>query len=92
MGYLSKPFDPMTLHQQILAILANERHPRRLMIETASANILDSLTSGVLAVDLDSRVFFINGALCRRLAYRCRRVARKTRGGTFWRAEPARFC
>src|SRR5690242_5509484 len=32
-----------------------------------STSILDSLTSGILAVDLESRVLFVSSALCRRL-------------------------
>jgi signal transduction histidine kinase len=37
------------------------------MIDTLSTSILDSLTSGILAVDLDGRVLFITAALCKRL-------------------------
>jgi signal transduction histidine kinase len=33
-----------------------------------SCDILDSLASGILAVDLDSRVLFLSAALCRRLS------------------------
>jgi PAS domain S-box-containing protein len=37
------------------------------MNDLPSASILNSLTSGILAVDLDSRVLFVSDALCRRL-------------------------
>ena len=37
------------------------------MSDSPFTNILDSLTSGILAVDLDSRVLFVSVALCRRL-------------------------
>jgi PAS domain S-box-containing protein len=37
------------------------------MNELACTSILDSLASGILAVDLDSRVLFVSAALCRRL-------------------------
>lgn len=37
------------------------------MNDTSSTSILDSLTSGILAVDLDSCVMFVSTALCRRL-------------------------
>ena len=39
-----------------------------LMNDLPSTGILDSLTSGVLAVDMDSRVLFVNASLCRRLS------------------------
>src|SRR5579863_2302417 len=37
------------------------------MKDSQSTSILDSLTSGILAVDLDCRVLFVSAALCRRL-------------------------
>jgi PAS domain S-box-containing protein len=37
------------------------------MNDSLSTSILDSLTSGILAVDLDNRVLFVSAALCRRL-------------------------
>ena len=37
------------------------------MKDSLSTSILDSLTSGILAVDLDNRVLFVSAALCRRL-------------------------
>src|ERR1700681_1295747 len=37
------------------------------MDDTRSTSILDSLTSGILVVDLDDRVLFVSVALCRRL-------------------------
>ena len=37
------------------------------MNDSSSTSILDSLTSGILAVDLDSRVLFVSAALCLRL-------------------------
>jgi PAS domain S-box-containing protein len=44
-----------------------KRSPPKPVIESPSTSILDSLTSGILAVDLDSRVLFVSAALCRRL-------------------------
>ena len=58
------------------------------MNDSSSTSILDSLTSGILAVDLDSRVLFVSAALCRRLGIDRDAWLGKPAAGLFGPANP----
>ena len=49
------------------SIGSSERRPSRMILDVLTSTIVDSLTSGVLAVDLEGRVLFVNTALAHRL-------------------------
>src|SRR6202035_5514941 len=58
------------------------------MNDSLSTSILDSLTSGILAVDLDDRVLFVSAALCRRLGIDRDAWHGKPASGLFGTANP----
>jgi PAS domain S-box-containing protein len=58
------------------------------MNDSPFTSILDSLTSGILAVDLDSRVLFVSAALCRRLGIDPDAWLGKPASGLFGAANP----
>ena len=58
------------------------------MNDSPSISILDSLTSGILAVDLDNRVLFVSAALCRRLGIDREECLGKPALGLFGTANP----
>ena len=58
------------------------------MNDSSFTNILDSLTSGILAVDLDGRVLFVSAALCRRLGVDPDAWIGKPASGLFGTANP----